>query len=103
MLQLAPGRPPPLLKASAATGHGVAALADAVDAHLAWLSTDGRREQRARARARAELARLLRDELVRAALARLGETDLDQASALVAAHRRDPYAVADELIGRVFG
>src|SRR5438094_923972 len=66
---LAPGQPPPLLKASAATGAGIGELADALDAHLAWLSTDGRRERRAQDRARAELARLLREELLRVALA----------------------------------
>jgi LAO/AO transport system kinase len=101
MFHLAPGQPPPLLKASAATGRGIAPLADAVDAHLAWLSADGRREQRAQARAHAELERLLREELVRVALARLGAPNLDHASALVASRKQDPYLVARGLIERV--
>lgn len=89
---------PPILRASAVTNDGIAALADALEAHLGSID----RLARARARAQTELRRILRDELLRAALARGGDPDLTNASAMVAAGELDPYSAAEKLTARAW-
>jgi LAO/AO transport system kinase len=92
---------PPVLTASAATGQGVAALADAIAAHAAWLAADAeRRTRRARERARHELERMLKDELLRQLHDRLGEADLGATAAAIAERRDHPYAAVDRLVRR---
>jgi LAO/AO transport system kinase len=105
MLSLEPehdGWRPPVLKTSAATGEGVAALADAIDQHVAWSAADPvRHRRRAEARARYELERLLREELLRQMRDRLGEADLIAAASAIAERRDEPYAAVGRLTQRV--
>jgi LAO/AO transport system kinase len=89
-------RTPPIIKTSAATNEGIEALADAVEAHLAWLGDEGR-EARRRERVREELRRLLQGRLLRELLTRLGDPDLSSASARVLGGL-DPYRAVDSVL-----
>jgi LAO/AO transport system kinase len=91
---------PPVLETVATTGEGVAAFADALDDHRAYLGRTGERESRARTRAASEIRTLLRQDtadLVETELRRRG--GVDEVAARVAARDTDPYTVADELLG----
>ncbi|HZR00636.1 MAG TPA: methylmalonyl Co-A mutase-associated GTPase MeaB [Chloroflexota bacterium] len=93
---------PPIVKTSAATGEGIAELADAAEVHLAWLARSRRRAARRRERARAELRRLLQEQLLRDLLGRVGDPDLTAATTAVLGGT-DPYRCASELLRRYHG
>ncbi|HEY3083055.1 MAG TPA: methylmalonyl Co-A mutase-associated GTPase MeaB [Chloroflexota bacterium] len=91
------------LTTSAATGDGIAALADALADHAAWLAAEPeRRAGRARERARYELERLVREELLRALDARFG-AGLDEMIGALASRRSEPYSAARELVAGLLG
>ncbi|MFE2756596.1 methylmalonyl Co-A mutase-associated GTPase MeaB [Actinosynnema sp. NPDC059335] len=89
---------PPVVKAVAARGEGVAEVVDAVDAHHAWLVERGELARRRAARAAGEIEAI--------ALARLrsrigglrGASALDTLAERVVAGELDPYAAADRLV-----
>jgi hypothetical protein len=92
---------PPVLTASAATGGGVTALADALADHAAWLAAEPeRRARRARERARYELEQVLREELLQELRIRLAARFEDIARE-VADRRVDPYSAARRAMSRM--
>lgn len=97
MLSTAGGRiertPPPVLLTTATTGEGVAALADAIDAH----SSVAREPMAARERAAHQVRRALAD--LAAARAR-AQPAWDELVDAVAARALDPLTAADRLLGR---
>jgi LAO/AO transport system kinase len=94
---------PEVLITTAATGEGVPELLAALDRHRSSTTADGgdgaRRARLARAEAQvwAILSERLRDRLHRGGLAEATGVTL----AAVAEHRLDPYAAADELLGKL--
>jgi len=89
---------PPIVKTVAATGDGVADLADAIESHHAWLDGEGVLAQRRLERASGQI-RDIALETVRRRFADLGGGDLlDELAAEVAARRTDPYRAADRLL-----
>jgi LAO/AO transport system kinase len=96
MLSTAGGRvarkPPPVLVTTATTGDGVAALADAIDAHRA----EAREPAPARERARHQLRRALGDLAAQRAEASPG---WDAAVDAVASRQTDPLTAATDLLG----
>ncbi len=92
---------PPVLPTVATSGEGVAEVAAAVDAHLAHLRvTDGLRERRVR-RAADEITALALGRL-RARMGGLGDgAGLRALAEQVVDSGTDPYAAADELVGRL--
>ncbi len=97
------GWEPPIERTVAVKGEGVDALAAAIQSHRAWLERTGERRARETARARAGFVALLRERLISGALARL-ESEmgrLDDVAARIAAREADPYALAEELAGRL--
>jgi LAO/AO transport system kinase len=94
---------PRVLKTVAAQGQGLPELAEALDAHRAWLATSGQGEQRRLRRASAEVEAIA----VVAVRARIGELDrgrlLPGLAADVVAGRTDPYSAADRLVGTLTG
>ena len=94
---------PSIVRTVAVRDEGVTELAQAIDAHRAWLERTGRRQARETARARAAFVAVLRERLLAGALDRL-EAEmgrLDAVAARIAAHEADPYALADELAARL--
>ena len=91
---------PEVLLTTASTGAGVPELLGALDRMRAGLQPrDGRRIARAEAQVDAILAGRLQDRLRNPAHAEARRRVLDE----VAAHRRDPYAAADELFDLALG
>jgi LAO/AO transport system kinase len=91
---------PPIVKTVATTGQGTADLAAAIASYTAFL--DEREGLRAGRRARIAEQRvldLLRERLVRDALARIGEEEFRRLTAAVAGRSLDPYSAVDEIVG----
>jgi LAO/AO transport system kinase len=99
------GWTPPIVKTVAATGDGIDALAEAMEAHYAHLSASGEKVVRETARARAGFVAILRERLLAGALLRLEAERgrLDDVAARIAARQTDPYELAEELSARLRG
>jgi LAO/AO transport system kinase len=94
---------PPIVRAVAVTGEGIADLGAAMQRHLTWLEASGQKRAREVARARAGFIALLRERLLAGALSRL-ESELgrlDTVAARIASREADPYALAAELAARL--
>jgi LAO/AO transport system kinase len=93
---------PSLLRTVATRADGAAAVADALDAHAAWLRAGSRFERQTSLRSYHQFLGLLREaatqKVLRQALADGSSAALIEA---VRAHRIDPYSAADALIERV--
>jgi LAO/AO transport system kinase len=85
---------PPILRAVASRGDGIAELAEAADRHLAWLAASGELETRRRSHLRLRVETILKERVVREADRVLG---LDREVERGFAARLDPYRVADRL------
>jgi len=94
---------PPILKVIAAKNQGVDGLVEAIETHRTFLETSGQRQVKERARAQAQFVALLRERLLKSALARLERERgrLDEVSELIAARKADPYALSEELAGQL--
>ncbi|MBA2477544.1 MAG: methylmalonyl Co-A mutase-associated GTPase MeaB [Sporichthyaceae bacterium] len=92
---------PPIVSTVAVRGEGLDDLVKAIDAHRAWLESDGRLADRRRKRAADEIAAIALTELRE----RFGDLAHDQRletlAARVVAGETDPYAAADELVAGV--
>ncbi|MFL6170870.1 MAG: methylmalonyl Co-A mutase-associated GTPase MeaB, partial [Ornithinibacter sp.] len=88
----------PVVRTVATEGRGVDDVMAAVEAHRAWLGTDGLRGRRVR-RASREIEGLALEAL-RARVGGLGgDTRLEALADAVVTGRTDPYAAADRLVG----
>ena len=92
---------PPIVSTVAVKGEGLDDLVNAIDAHRAWLESDGRLADRRRKRAADEIAAIA----LTALRERFGDLAHDQRletlAARVVAGETDPYAAADELVAGV--
>lgn len=86
-----------VLPTTATTGAGIEALADAADAHRAYLELSGEWAARERARSRGEIDRLLRDRFMDDMMVRVSSEQRAILLDDVVARRIDPYAAADYL------
>jgi LAO/AO transport system kinase len=93
---------PPVIETVAADGRGVAELFDAIEAHQAYLVRTSERDRRRRARARAELERILQARLAQA-VRELQRGELAPVLAEVEAGRLGPYEAAEQLLQAVPG
>ncbi len=89
-------RAAPVLATVASRAEGVEALADATEAHRAYLESSGLLEKRSRDRARSQLVSALRQALEERALARLGPR-IDAAVEQIASRATDPRSAAAAL------
>jgi GTPase len=94
---------PPILKVVAAKDQGVDALVEAVEQHRAFLDSTGLRQEKERTRAAMQFVALLRERLLRGALARLERERgrLDEVAGRIAERQADPYALAEELASQL--
>lgn len=90
---------PPILKAIAARDQGITELVAQVAAHQAFLEESGQKANRERGRAAMQFIALLRERLLRGALARLEREKgrLDEVAGQIAKRQADPYALAETL------
>jgi LAO/AO transport system kinase len=88
----------PVIKVEGLTGAGVSELAEALASHRAYLVESGELGQLRRRQARSQVEKVLKDELLRAAIrASGGEEGLDAMVERVAAREIDPRSAAREL------
>lgn len=105
MLSLAPPRvgpsgdawTPPVLKAIATQGAGIAPLAQAIAEHAAYLERSGQGQQNDQARAARELHQAVREALWERFLAQAG-SELAAAVQRVRDRQIDPYTAAEQLL-----
>ena len=98
---LAPTWRPPVLKTVAIAGQGAAEAVDAIERHVAYLAQSGRLRERQRARLANELQTLLREELLRRALAHIGSERYQALIERIISHETDPYSAAQELLREI--
>ncbi|HYH94597.1 methylmalonyl Co-A mutase-associated GTPase MeaB [Hyalangium sp.] len=94
---------PPILKVVAAKDQGVDELVEAVEQHRAFLDETGLRKDKERARAAMQFLALLRERLLRSALARLERESgrMEEVATRIAERKADPYALAEELASQL--
>jgi LAO/AO transport system kinase len=94
---------PPILKVVAAKDQGVDELVEAIAQHRAFLDETGLRRDKERGRAAMQFIALLRERLLRGALARLERERgrLDEVAGRIAERQADPYALAEELASQL--
>ena len=85
--------------ASAATG--IEDVMEAIAAHRAWLSEDGRLEAKRSARLCDELVGILSERVVERVRTLRSGQEFERVQAAVAAREMDPWTAADELLERL--
>jgi len=92
---------PPVAKTVATTAAGVQELAQSITKYQEFLvSKDLLRKRRAE-NWETRLVEMLRDTLLEKARAQLSAGDLSRLAADIAEHKRDPYSVIEEIVGKV--
>ena len=92
---------PSVVKTVATSGSGVQDLADAIKKYQEFLvSKDLLRKRRAE-NWETRLVEMLRDTLLEKARAQLSAGDLSHLAAEIAEHKRDPYSVIEDIVGKV--
>ncbi|MEY2403101.1 MAG: GTPase [Acidimicrobiaceae bacterium] len=92
---------PPIISTVASTGEGTAGLREAIAAHRAWLSEEGRLESKRAARLCDELVSIVSEQVVeRVRGLRSGEA-FARLQEAVATRRVDPWTAADELLAQL--
>lgn len=101
MLELSSRRAwrPPIVRTVATTGEGVDELFEAIAAHRAHLETTGDADDRRRSRLREELRGLVAAAMLERASALCSGPRFETLVDEVASRARDPYSVAEELLG----
>lgn len=102
MLTISPRRDdwePPIIRTVATEGTGIPELRGALSEFRAH-AEQGRLKLRRQERARARLLEVIRQRLLERVLGQVANDALDAYAQDLAAHRRDPYSVADEILER---
>ncbi len=94
----ATGWRPPVLKTVALRGEGVAAAADAIEKHEAYLDQNGLRRVKERGRIEDELVRLLQRELLARALTKSSPTRLQELVDEITDRKMDVYTATQEML-----
>jgi LAO/AO transport system kinase len=89
---------PPIVKTVAATGDGMPALVEAIEAHRGWQQDTGEQQRRRMRRARDEIEAIALTALRERFGDLHGRADLDRLAAEVLGGRTDPYAAADAVL-----
>jgi LAO/AO transport system kinase len=91
----------PIVKTSAATGEGIAELADKLAAHLTSLKETGQLANRSGRQARSEMLALLHAALLERIEATVGADEWNRLIEDVVERQTDPYTAADVLARRI--
>ena len=91
---------PPVVKTVASEGVGVGELAAAIDEYEAYLKKENLALKRSIHNWQERLLEMLRDSLMEKAREHLGDGNMARYAAEVAEHKRDPYSLVEEIIGK---
>jgi len=94
----ADGWTPSIVKTVASEGRGIAELATAIAAYEAYLKTANLAEKRTIHNWQQRLIEMIRDAMLDRARAQLTGQQLETYAAEIAAHRRDPYSLVEEIV-----
>ncbi|SCX52618.1 LAO/AO transport system kinase [Klenkia marina] len=92
---------PPVVRTVASAGEGVDDVLTRVEEHRSWLASSGEGDRRRRVRAAREIEAIAVGELRRRMGDVGGAAAIDALAERVVAGECDPYAAADELVGRL--
>ena len=92
---------PPIVKAVASEGVGVKELADAIAAYETYLQKENLLLKHNIENWQERLVEMLREAMLDKARAQLGDGQVARYAAEVAEHRRDPYSLVEEIVGKV--
>ena len=95
------GWTPPIVKTVASEGVGTTQLAAAVADYEAYLKKDNLLLQKSVENWRERLVEMLREAMLEKARAQIDAGMLDRYAAEVAAHKRDPYSLVEEVVAGV--
>jgi LAO/AO transport system kinase len=91
---------PPVVKTVATHGTGIEDLAQAIRNYQEYLTSKNLLRRRRAEHWEMRLVEMLRDTLLEKARAQLSAGDLCQLAAEIAEHKRDPYSVIEEIVGK---
>ena len=94
------GWTPPIVKTVASEGKGVQELAAAIVEYEAYLQNGDRALQKSVENWQERLVEMLRDALLEKARAQFGDGNIAKLAADVAEHKRDPYTLIEEIVGK---
>jgi LAO/AO transport system kinase len=94
------GWTPPIVKTVASEGKGVEELGAAVAEYENYLQTENRALKKSVENWQERLVEMLRDAMLEKARARLGDGSIARFAAEVAEHKRDPYSLIEEIVGK---
>lgn len=91
---------PPIVKTVASDGTGIAELAAAIEQYESYLKKEDLALQHSVENWQKRLLEMLRDALLEQAQERLGNGNLERFATEVAEHKRDPYSLVQEIVGK---
>jgi LAO/AO transport system kinase len=94
------GWTPPVVKTVASEGKGITELAAAIGDFEAYLQKESLLLQRNAQNWRERLLAMLRDALMTKAREQVPDGDLARLAAEIAEHKRDPYTLVEEIVGK---
>jgi LAO/AO transport system kinase len=90
----------PIVRTASGLNEGIGDLADALEEHRNWISSEGRREAHRKAQARHQVLALARQRMIERIVREHTDGALDGIVERVASRQLDPHSAADELIDR---
>jgi LAO/AO transport system kinase len=94
------GWTPPVVRTVASEGKGIGELGMAIADYEAYLERENLVLKRSIQNWRERLVEMLRDALLEKARVELGDGRVEQYAAQVAEHKRDPYTLVEEIVGK---
>jgi LAO/AO transport system kinase len=92
---------PPIVKTVASEGKGIEQLVTALDDYQAYLLKENLLLKRNAQNWQERLVEMLRDSLLNLAREQIQEGDLQRYAAEVAEHKRDPYSLVEDIVGKL--
>ena len=92
---------PPIVKTVASTGQGIDELVGAIDDYEAHLANGNLALKRNIHNWQERLVEMVRDALLEKARTELGNGGVEKYATEVAEHKRDPYSLVEEIVGKV--
>jgi LAO/AO transport system kinase len=92
---------PPIVKTVASEGKGISELASAIAEYETYLTKENLLLQHNIENWQERLIEMLRDALLEKARAQMTDGNVAYYAAEVAAHKRDPYTLIEEIVGRI--
>ena len=91
---------PLIVKTVASEGSGIDELADAVTGYESYLQKENRALKKSAENWQERLMEMLRDAMLEKARAQFGDGSIARLAAEVAEHKRDPYSLIEEIVGK---